>query len=40
MRLLTRDMADMKKLSNGKSKPDQETGSVLAKVRLNDEHNT
>lgn len=40
MRLLTRDMADMKKLSNVKSKPDQETGSVLAKVRLNDEHNT
>ena len=26
MRLLTRDMADMKKLSNVKSKPDQETG--------------
>lgn len=40
MRLLTRDMADMKKLSNVKSKPDQETGGVLAKVRLNDEHNT
>ena len=40
MRLLTRDMADMKKLSNVKSKPDQETGRVLAKVRLNDEHNT
>ncbi|MEC7419275.1 MAG: hypothetical protein VX659_04375 [Pseudomonadota bacterium] len=40
MRLSTRDMADMKKLSNVKSKPDQETGSVLAKVRLNDEHNT
>lgn len=40
MRLLTRDMADMKKLSNVKSKPDQETSSVLAKVRLNDEYNT
>ena len=25
---LTRDMADMKKLSNVKSKPDQETGGV------------
>ena len=40
MRLLTRDTVDLKKISNVKSKMDNDLGGVIAKVSLNNEHDT